>query len=104
MAKCIYRELSKKQVRENRNVVVSEMMEDGSGKRLGYSVVEQLIVNEGEKETRIFLKGGIRVHSQIGLLQLKEAIDEACFSLGLFDETDEEQEQEENTEKEQENY
>ena len=83
MGRLTYKELSKCKFKEQRNVVISEAF-DRENKSLGYSVAEQLVTEEEGKEIKVFLKGGLGIVDAEGLLQLKEAVDNACVKLGLI--------------------
>ena len=85
MGRLTYKELSKCKFKEQRNVVISEAF-DKENKSLGYSVAEQLVTEEEGKEIKVFLKGGLGIVDAEGLLQLKEAVDNACVKLGLITE------------------
>lgn len=73
MAKLKYRQLGSVQVKDNRNVVISETYLE-SGEIVGYSVTEQLTVNEGEKETKVFLKNGLGILPKESLVRLSETL------------------------------
>lgn len=83
MGRLTYKELSKQKFKEQRNVVISEAF-DRENKSLGYSIAEQLVTEEEGKEIKVFLKGGLGIVDAEGLLQLKEAVDNACIKLGLM--------------------
>lgn len=83
MGRLTYKELSKQRFKEQRNVVISEAF-DRDNNPLGYSIAEQLITEEDGKEIKVFLKGGLGIVDEKGLLQLKEAVDNACIKLGLI--------------------
>lgn len=83
MGRLTYKELSKQKFKEQRNVVISEAF-DRENKSLGYSIAEQLVTEEEGKEIKVFLKGGLGIVDEEGLLQLKEAVDNACIKLGLI--------------------
>lgn len=83
MGRLTYKELSKQKFKEQRNVVISEAF-DKENKSLGYSIAEQLVTEEEGKEIKVFLKGGLGIVDAEGLLQLKDAIDNACIKLGLI--------------------
>ena len=85
MGRVRYKELSKCTFKEQRNVVISEAKKK-KNKSLGYSVAEQLVTEEDGKEIKVFLKGGLGIVDAEGLLQLKEAVDNACIKLGLITE------------------
>lgn len=85
MGRLTYKELSKKKIKEQRNVVISEAF-DNDNNMLGYSIAEQLVTSESGKETKVFLKGGLGIVSKEGLMQLKEAVDSACVKAGAIEE------------------
>ena len=74
MARLKYNQLSKAEIKNNRNVVISEAMIPESN-TLGYAVSEQIVIHEGEKETTMFLKNGLGIMSKEGLMNLRNAID-----------------------------
>ena len=76
MARLKYNQLSKVEIKNNRNVVISEAMIQESN-TLGYAVSEQIVIHEGEKETTMFLKNGLGIMSKEGLMNLRNAIDKA---------------------------
>lgn len=83
MGRLTYKELSKQKFKEQRNVVISEAF-DRENNSLGYSIAEQLVTEEDGKEIKVFLKGGLGIVDADGLLQLKNAVDNACIKLGLL--------------------
>lgn len=83
MGRLTYKELSKQKIKEQRNVVISETY-DRDSNLLGYSIAEQLVTEEDGKPIKVFLKGGLGIVDKSGLLQLKEAVDNACIKLGLI--------------------
>ena len=83
MARLRYNELAKARIKEQRNVVISEAI-DKDNHLLGYSVAEQLVTYEDGKEVKLFLKSGLGILSDEGLLELKQAVDIACERLNLI--------------------
>lgn len=83
MGKLNFKELSNKKYKEQRNIVISEAFDTDNSLK-GYSIAEQLVAQEGENQIAIFLKGGLGIVDEQGLLQLKEAVDEACAKIGLL--------------------
>ena len=63
-----YTELSKAKVAERRNAVISKCSKGG------YTIAQQLEVEENGKITSVFLKGAIHVDNRKGLLDLRDAI------------------------------
>ena len=67
-----YTELAKAKVHEKRNLVVSKNNHAG-----GYTLAQQLTIQEGTKQINIFIKGAIHVGSLEGLYNLRDAVNEA---------------------------
>lgn len=66
-----FTELSKAKIQDKRNLVISK---NGSGT---YTLGQQIVVQEGKKQTLIFLKGAIYIDSLEGLYNLRDALNEA---------------------------
>lgn len=63
-----YTEISRAEVTKKRNVVVSECS------RGGYTIAQQITVDEGENTTSLFMKGAIHVDDVDGLKRLRDAL------------------------------
>lgn len=64
-----YRELSKAEVSESRNIVISDCSKGG------YTIAQQLVAREeGDKVTTVFMKGAFHVDSIHGLYNLRDAV------------------------------
>lgn len=64
-----YRELSKAEVSESRNIVISDCSKGG------YTIAQQLVAREeGDKVTTVFMKGAFHVDNIHGLYNLRDAI------------------------------
>lgn len=88
MGRLVYKELSKAKFKEQRNVVISEAF-DKENNSIGYSIAEQLVTAENGKELKMFLRGGLGIVDEHGLLELKNAVDTACYKLGITGEKNE---------------
>lgn len=83
MGRLRFEEIAKTKYKDNRNIVISRVYEaDGSLK--GYAVSNQLVVNTGGQEERVFLKGGIGIVDAAGLVAIGDAIAYACNSEKLI--------------------
>jgi hypothetical protein len=71
-----YTELSRAKTHEKRNVIISK---DNYKKTL-VSLAQQIVVEEGNKRTEIFLKGAITIQKD-KLVNLRDAINEALAKL-----------------------
>ena len=69
-----FTELATSAIKENRNLVISK---DETGL---ITIAQQLVVNEGERVTLVFLKGAIEVEPKY-LLNLRDAINEVIQTL-----------------------
>lgn len=83
MGRITYKEIAKRRIKDKRNVVISEAF-DAEGNSMGYSIAEQLVTEEEGKETKVFLRGGLGIVNNDGLLEMKRAIDTACTKVGLI--------------------
>jgi len=64
-----YRELSKAEVSESRNIVISDCSKGG------YTIAQQLVAREeNDKVTTVFMKGAFHVDNIHGLYNLRDAI------------------------------
>lgn len=67
-SKIEYNELSKAKITESRNIVIS------SCSKGGFTVAQQLVAEEGDKVTTVFMKGAFHVEDIHGLYNLRDAI------------------------------
>ena len=78
MAKLKFEEIAKAKVKPTRNVVISREIETdrktGKQKLRGYILAQQMEVLEGDKPTRMFLRGGIEVGGIKNLEFLRDAL------------------------------
>ena len=80
-----YRELSKAEVSESRNIVISDCSKGG------YTIAQQLVAREeGDKVTTVFMKGAFHVDSIHGLYNLRDAVNLAIQLSEEKEETSEE--------------
>lgn len=86
MGRLTYKEISKQKFKDQRNVVISKVY-NVENKFIGYSVAEQFVGEESGNEIKVFLRGGLGILSNEGLLQLKEAVDKAVKNEGLLKQT-----------------
>lgn len=70
-----YIELSKAKIQDTRSLVISEVFDDYAYK--GYTMAQQVEVQEGNHNTKIFLKGAIIIDSIDELIGLRDAINYA---------------------------
>lgn len=66
-----YTELSVAKIQEKRNIVVS------SANKGGYTLAQQVVVSEGNRETKMFLKHGFIIEDLQGLYNLRDALNVA---------------------------
>lgn len=63
-----YKEISKAKVSESRNIVISDCS------RGGFTIAQQLVAKEGDKEVPVFMKGAFHVEDVHGLYELRDAV------------------------------
>lgn len=74
MAKeAIYVELAKAKTQERRNIVISECSKGG------FTIAQQLEVDEGNRTTNVFLKGAFHINDIDGMYNLRDALNAAIM-------------------------
>ena len=80
-AKMKYLELSNAQIADKRRLVISECVKENQDTKesiqCGFTLAQQVEVEEGKRITRVFLKNGIHVASVDELYNLRDAINDA---------------------------
>lgn len=80
-AKMKYLELSNAQIADKRRLVISECVKENHDTKesiqCGFTLAQQVEVEEGKRITRVFLKNGIHVTSVDELYNLRDAINDA---------------------------
>lgn len=81
VAKMKYLELSNAQIADKRRLVISECVKENQDTKesiqCGFTLAQQVEVEEGKRITRVFLKNGIHVASVDELYNLRDAINNA---------------------------
>ena len=76
-----YLELSNAQIADKRRLVISECVKENQDTKesiqCGFTLAQQVEVEEGKRITRVFLKNGIHVESVDELYNLRDAINDA---------------------------
>ena len=76
-----YLELSNAQIADKRRLVISECVKENQESKekiqCGFTLAQQVEVEEGKRMTRVFLKNGIHVASVDELYNLRDAINDA---------------------------
>lgn len=75
MSRYTYKEIARAKVSETRNVVISQC----SGG--GFTIAQQLDVQEGDKKMTVFLKNSIHLDDVKGLYELRDTINYALKSI-----------------------
>ena len=80
-AKIKYLELSNAQIADKRRLVISECVKENQDTKesiqCGFTLAQQVEVEEGKRITRVFLKNGIHVTSVDELYNIRDAINDA---------------------------
>ena len=69
--KAKYEQLSSARVTKSKNIVVSKCSKGG------FTIKQQLVVNDDQNEVSVFLKGAYHIRDVDALISLRDAIDEA---------------------------
>lgn len=72
-----FKELSKARIQDSRNIVISKMAGSDS-----FTLAQQLVVVEGNKQTTMFMKGAIHIDGVKALHDLRNALNEALDKVG----------------------
>ena len=76
-----YLELSNAQIEDKRSLVICECIKENQESKekiqCGFTLAQQVEVEEGKRMTRVFLKNGIHVASVDELYNLRDAINDA---------------------------
>lgn len=67
-----FQELSKAKIQEKRNLVISKNSSDE-----GFTLAQQILVEEGNRITTIFMKGATQIDGIESLYNVRDAINEA---------------------------
>ena len=63
-----YKELASAPINEQRNIVISECSKGG------YTLAQQVIIEEGKRKTNVFMKNAIQINNNEGLYNLRDAL------------------------------
>lgn len=74
-----YNEIASAKISDTRNVVISECSKGG------FTVAQQLVANEGDEKTNVFMKGAFHVADIDGLYNMRDALNEAISRLDAPD-------------------
>ena len=69
----IYVELAKAKTQDRRNIVISECSKGG------FTIAQQLEVDEGNRTTNVFLKGAFHINDIDGMYNLRDALNAAIM-------------------------
>lgn len=69
--KAEYEQLSSARVTKSKNIVVSKCSKGG------FTIAQQLVVNDDQNEVSVFLKGAYHIRDVDALISLRDAINEA---------------------------
>ena len=76
MAKNVeYEELSTASISDKRNIVISEYSKGG------YTLGQQVVVEEGSKKINMFVKNSIQIENIEGLYNLRDALNVAIWKI-----------------------
>lgn len=67
-SKTEYTEIARASVTESRNIVISDCS------RGGFTIAQQVVAKEGNKETPVFMKGAFHVNDIHGLYNLRDSL------------------------------
>jgi hypothetical protein len=82
MLKYKYNELSTVNVSKNTNIVISECIRNSEP--YGYTLAQQVELDEGDKKIKVFMKGAIHIKDIDCLYNLRDAVTHAIDKIEDF--------------------
>lgn len=70
-----YTEIARAAVTESRNIVISDCS------RGGYTIAQQVVAKEGDRETPVFMKGAFHIDDIHGLYNLRDSLNLAILTI-----------------------
>lgn len=80
MARKKYNELAKAKIQDTRNIIISSVQEEdgvGNTTNKGYTIVQQLEVQEANRKTFVFLKNALHLENLDALKVMRDALNVA---------------------------
>ena len=68
MKRIEYNEISRAKVSEARNIIISNCSKGG------FTIAQQLVAQDGDKQTSVFMKGAFHIDDIQGLYELRDAV------------------------------
>ena len=77
-------ELAKAKIQDKRNIVISKVNDEDTSMELGFTVAQQIEVQEGNKITSLYMKNAVHIDNIEGLYNLRDALNVAISSFVRF--------------------
>ena len=74
-------ELAKAKIQDKRNIVISKVNDEDTSMELGYTVAQQIEVQEGNKITSLYMKNAVHIDNIEGLYNLRDALNVAISKI-----------------------
>lgn len=74
-------ELAKAKIQDKRNIVISKVNDEDTSMELGFTVAQQIEVQEGNKITSLYMKNAVHIDNIEGLYNLRDALNVAISKI-----------------------
>ena len=66
-------ELAKAKIQDKRNIIISKVNDEDTSMELGFTVAQQIEIEEAEHKVNMFFKGAFHLEDEQGLINLRDA-------------------------------
>ena len=74
-------ELAKAKIQDKRNIIISKVNDEDTSMELGFTVAQQIEVQEGNKITSLYMKNAVHIDDIEGLYNLRDALNVAISKI-----------------------
>lgn len=74
-------ELAKAKIQDKRNIIISKVNDEDTSMELGFTVAQQIEVQEGNKITSLYMKNAVHIDNIEGLYNLRDALNVAISKI-----------------------
>ena len=74
-------ELAKAKIQDKRNIIISKVNDEDTSMELGFTVAQQIEVQEGNKITSLYMKNAVPIANIEGLYNLRDALNVAISKI-----------------------
>ena len=74
-------ELAKAKIQDKRKIVISKVNDEDTSTEMGFTVAQQIEVQEGNKITSLYMKNAVHIDNIEGLYNLRDALNVAISKI-----------------------